>query len=195
MSGKETPPVESKQKEREPYFSTFQLILLAVLSALIIVAKIALRLPLRLPGHSGIFWLAIVIVAAGIVPKRGAASLVGLTSGIIAAFMGLGDFGTLNTFLSYLAVGVGADLALMLLGKPDQILPAILAAMLGHLGKFLVKWVFGLITGAPIGFVTLGLAWSAGGYVLWGGLGGLLGALTLKALRRAGFFAYLAEKR
>ena len=195
MSGKETPPVESKQKEREPYFSTFQLILLAILSALIIVAKIALRLPLRLPGHSGIFWLAIVIVAAGIVPKRGAASLVGLTSGIIAAFMGLGDFGTLNTFLSYLAVGVGADLALMLLGKPDQILPAILAAMLGHLGKFLVKWVFGLITGAPIGFVTLGLAWSAGGYVLWGGLGGLLGALTLKALCRAGFFAYLAEKR
>lgn len=195
MSGKETLPVESRQREREPYFSTFQLILLAILSALIIVAKIALRLPLRLPGHSGIFWLAIVIVAAGIVPKRGAASLVGLTSGIIAAFMGLGDFGTLNTFLSYLAVGVGADLALMLLGKPDEILPAILAAMLGHLGKFLVKCVFGLITGAPIGFVTLGLAWSAGGYVLWGGLGGLLGALTLKALRRAGFFAYLAEKR
>jgi len=109
--------------------------------------------------------------------------------------MGLGDFGTLNTFLSYLAVGVGVDLALLLLGRSDQIVAAILAAMLGHLGKFLVKWVFGLITGAPIGFVTLGLAWSAGGYVLWGGLGGLLGALTLKALRRAGFFAYMAEKR
>jgi hypothetical protein len=33
------------------------------------------------------------------------------------------------------------------------------------------------------------------GYVVFGALGGLLGALTLKALRRAGFFAYLAEKR
>jgi hypothetical protein len=61
------------------YFSTFQLILLALLAALIVVAKIALRLPLQLPGHSGIFWMAIVIVAAGIVPKVGAASLVGLT--------------------------------------------------------------------------------------------------------------------
>jgi hypothetical protein len=195
MSIEEQPVEKPAPESKEPYFSTFQLILLAILSALIIVAKIALRLPLRLPGHSGVFWLAIVIVAAGIVPRRGAASLVGLTSGIIAAFMGLGDFGALNTFLSYLAVGVMTDLGLLLLGQPEQILVAVLTAVLGHLGKFLVKWVFGLVTGAPIGFVTLGLAWSAGGYVLWGGLGGLLGALTLKALRRAGFFAYLAEKR
>jgi hypothetical protein len=33
------------------------------------------------------------------------------------------------------------------------------------------------------------------GYLIFGALGGLLGALTLKALRRAGFFSYLAEKR
>lgn len=31
--------------------------------------------------------------------------------------------------------------------------------------------------------------------LLWARLDGLLGALTLRALRRAGFFAYLAEKR
>jgi hypothetical protein len=33
------------------------------------------------------------------------------------------------------------------------------------------------------------------GYVVFGALGGLLGALTLQALRRAGFFSYLAEKK
>ena len=44
-------------------------------------------------------------------------------------------------------------------------------------------------------FVALGLAWSLVNYVAWGALGGILGALTLKALRKAGFFAYLAEKR
>jgi hypothetical protein len=92
---------------KERYFSTFQLILLALFAALIVVAKIALRLPLQLSGHSGIFWMAIVIVAAGVVPKVGAASMVGLTSGIIAGFLGLGDFGALNTFLSYTMVGVG----------------------------------------------------------------------------------------
>ncbi len=181
---------------KERYFSTFQLILLALFGALIVVAKIALRLPLQLPGHSGIFWMAIVIVAAGVVPRIGAASLVGLTSGIMAAFLGMGDFGALNTFLSYTMVGVGTDLALLLLGRtPENLIVATLAATIGHIGKFLVKWGFGVLSGAPVGFVALGLLRAIVGYVVFGALGGLLGGLTLKALRRAGFFSYLAEKR
>jgi ABC-type thiamin/hydroxymethylpyrimidine transport system permease subunit len=180
---------------QERYLSTFQLFVLALFAALVVVAKIALRLPLQLPGHSGIFWMAIVIVAARVVPKPGAASVVGLTSGLLAAFFGLGDFGALNTFLSYTVVGVGTDLALLLLGNPENLAVAALAATLGHMGKFVVKWGFGVLTGAPVGFVALGLARALLGYVVFGALGGLLGALTIKALRRAGFFAYLAEKR
>ena len=180
---------------KKRYFSTFELILLALFAALVVVAKIALRTPLQLPGHSGIFWMAIVIVAARVVPKRGAASLVGLTSGIIAGFMGMGDFGALNTFLSYTAVGVGTDLTLWLLRDSENVVVDILSATLGHLGKFLVKWVFGLITGAPIGFVALGLARAFVSYLIFGVLGGFLGWLTVAALRKAGFFTYMAEKR
>jgi hypothetical protein len=180
---------------KERYFSTFQLILLALFAALIVVAKIALRLPLQMPGHSGIFWMAIMIVAAGVVPKRGATSLVGLTSGIMAAFLGLGDFGALDTLLSYTAVGVATDLALLLLGSPENLVVAMLAGALGHMGKFLVKWAIASLVGAPAGFVALGLAWSLIGYIVFGALGGLLGGLTLAALRKAGFFAYLAEKK
>jgi ABC-type thiamin/hydroxymethylpyrimidine transport system permease subunit len=181
--------------KKDRYFSTFQIILLALFAAMVVVAKIALRLPLQLSGHSGIFWMAIVITAAGVVPKPGAASLVGVTSGLIAAFLGLGDFGMLNTFLSYTAVGVGTDLALLLLRDRENLLVTTLAAVLGHLGKFLVKWGLGTLTGAPVGFIALGLAKAFAGYVVFGALGGLLGGLTLKALRKAGFFAYLAEKR
>ena len=180
---------------KERYFSTFQLILLALFAALIVVAKIALRLPLQMPGHSGIFWMAIVIVAAGVVPKWGAASLVGLTSGIMAAFLGLGDFGALDTLLSYTAVGVTTDLALLLLRNPENLVAATLAGALGHMGKFLVKWAIAGMAGAPAGFVALGLARSLMGYIIFGAVGGLLGALTLVALRKAGFFAYLAEKK
>jgi hypothetical protein len=180
---------------KKAYFSTFQLILLALFAALIVVAKIALRLPLQLSGHSGIFWMAIMIVSARVVPKRGAASLVGLTSGLMAAFLGLGDFGALNTFLSYTMVGVGTDLALILLGSPENMAVAGVAGALGHFAKFLVKWGLGALTGAPVGFLALGLAKAMIGYVLFGVLGGILGALTLLALRRAGYFAYLREKR
>lgn len=180
---------------RTRYFSTFQLILLALFAALIVIAKIALKTPLRLPGHSGVFWMAILIVASQVVPRRGAASLAGLFSGVLASFFGLGDFGFLDTFLSYLMIGVGTDLSLLLLGSPENLLAASLTGALGHLGKFLVKWAFGAITGAPLGFVALGLLNSLLGYILFGAIGGLLGGLTLKALRRAGYFAYLAEKR
>ncbi len=109
---------------KQHYFSTFQLILLALFAALIVVAKIALKLPLQLPGHSGIFWMAILIVAARVVPRPGAASLVGLSSGLLAAFLGLGDFGALDTMLSYTMAGVGVDLALLLLGNPENLLTA-----------------------------------------------------------------------
>lgn len=195
MNSQQFPQEDFHQPEKAPYFSTFQLILLALISTLVVVSKIALRLPLQMPGHSGIFWMAIVIVGAGIVPKRGATSLIGITSGILAGFLGLGDFGALNTFLSYAAIGIVTDLALMLLGDPSNFVTAMLSAAIGHLSKFLVKWAFGVITGAPLGFVTTGLAWSAVGYLVWGLLGGFLGALTLSALSKAGFFAYLAEKK
>ena len=181
---------------KQGYFSTFQLILLALFSALVVVAKIALRTPLQLSGHSGIFWMAIVIVGARVVPKLGAASIIGITSGLLASFLGLGDFGALDTFLSYAMLGVASDLVLWLLGGDAESLPvAVLVGILGHLGKFLVKWLFGLVSGAPLGFVALGLLRAVIGYVVFGAIGGLLGWLTLKALRRAGFFAYLAEKR
>ncbi len=177
------------------YFSTFQLILLALFAALIVVAKIALKTPLQLPGHSGIFWMAIVIVAAGVVPKPGAVSLVGLTSGILAAFLGMGDLGALNTFLSYTMVGISADLILLLLRNPENLVVAALTGVIGHLGKLLVKWALGTLSGAPVGFLALGMVRSILGYIVFGALGGLLGGLTLLALRKAGFFAYLAEKR
>lgn len=177
------------------YFSTFQLILLALFSALVLVSKIALKTPIQLPGHTGIFWMAILIVASQVVPRRGAASMVGLLSGVLASFFGLGDFGFLDTFVSYLMIGVCVDLALMLLGSPENLLAAVLVGALGHLGKFLVKWAFGVLTGAPLGFVALGLLNSLLSYILFGAIGGLLASLTLKALRRAGYFAYLAEKR
>jgi ABC-type thiamin/hydroxymethylpyrimidine transport system permease subunit len=181
---------------RRAYFSTFQLILLALFSGLIVVTKIALRTPLQLPGHTGIFWMAILVVAAGVVPKPGAASLTGLTSGILASFLGLGDFGVLDTLISYTMAGVGVDIGLWLMqASPQNLLVATLAGAIGHLAKYLVKWVFGLISGAPLGFVALGLVWSLAGYILFGALGGLLGGLTLRALKRAGFFAYLAEKK
>ena len=85
---------------------------------------------------------------------------------------------------------------LLLLGRrPENLVVAVPAAIFGHFCKFLVKWGLSVVIGAPVGFVALGLARSMVGYLIFGALGGLLGGLTLLALRRAGFFAYMAEKK
>ena len=90
-------------------------------------------------------------------------------------------------------VGVGTDLALLLLGNPENLIVAGMAGTIGHLAKFLVKWAFGVSRRAD-GFVAH-MARTLVSYIVFGALGGLLGGLTLIALRKAGFFAYLAEKR
>jgi hypothetical protein len=183
------------EQKRERYFSTFDLILLALFAALVVVAKIVLRLPLRMPGHSGMFWMAILVVARGLVPKTGALSLVGLSSGLLAAFLGMGDLGPIYTFFSYLASGIAVDFMALFLGGVDKAIPGVLVGIIGNVAKLFMKFLLGILLSIPTGFAAFGLLASLGTYTLFGGLGGLLGWLILRALRRAGFFAYLAEKR
>jgi hypothetical protein len=76
--------------------------------------------------------MAMIIVAAGVVPKVGATSPLGVTSGIMAAFPGLRDFSALNTPLSHTMVGIGTHLALLLLGrKTVNLVIAALSATVG----------------------------------------------------------------
>jgi hypothetical protein len=180
---------------RPRYFTTFELILLALFSALVVVDKIVLHLPLGIPGHSGLTWMAILIVARGLVPKTGALSLLGLTSGLLAAFLGLGDLGAIYTVFSYLASGVGVDLIALFLDGVEGILPAALAGVVGNVAKMLTKTGMAVLLQIPAGFIALGLLYSFFANAGAGLLGGLLGWLILRALRRAGFFVYLAEKR
>ncbi len=180
---------------RKQYFSTFELILLALFSSLVVVDKIVLHLPLDIPGHSGVTWMAILVVARGLVPKTGALSLVGLTSGLLAAFLGLGDLGAIYTIFSYLASGVGVDLIALFLGGVEQIIPAALAGIVGNVAKMLVKTLMAILLQIPAGFVALGLLYSFFTNAVAGLVGGILGWLILRALRRAGFFVFLAEKR
>lgn len=181
--------------EHKSRFSTFELTLLAIFSALIVAAKVGLRFPIQVPGHSGVFWMALMVTALGIVPKPGAGLLVGLTSALLAAFLGLGDLGAVNTFVSYLTLGLIAELVSLFLGGVQKPVPAVLVGGAGNVAKMLVKTVLATLMGVPAGFVALGMLYSFITNLICGAVGGLLGYLILKALRKAGFFAYLEEKR
>jgi len=64
--------------------TTRELVSLALIAALIVGAKITLNMPLHTPGHSGLFWMAFLVIGRGLVRKPGAGTLLGLVSGLLA---------------------------------------------------------------------------------------------------------------
>ena len=177
------------------YFSTFDLLLLATIAALIVVGNVALRLPLKLPGHSGIVWMALLVITRRIVPKPGAALAAGLLSGAVALFFGVGDKGGLDTLLSYAAAGAGVDAVVTLTGTTAAAWASATAGLAGNLAKLAVKIALDVWIGIPTGFVLIGRLYPAVTHTVFGLAGGYLGYLVVEALRRSGYFAYLAEKR
>jgi len=186
---------ESRPAAPRAYFSTFELLLLGVFAALVIAGNLALRLPIKVPGHSGIVWMALLVTARAVVPKPGSAAAAGVISGVLAAFAGLGDKGALDTFASYAAAGLAVDAAMLAARQPAGALRCACAGALGNLAKLAVKMLLELWIGIPTGFVVMGRVYPVVTHVVCGVGGGYLGHLVLVALRRAGFFAYLAGRR
>jgi len=156
---------------------------------------VAFKLPLKMPGHSGLVWMALLVTAGAIVAKPGSVAIVGVFSGGIAALTGMGDKGALNTMLSYTAAGVGVEVVRLAAGSLTRPLPCAAAGLVGNITKLGVKTVLDLWIGIPAGFVVLGRMYPLLTYTLFGVVGGYLGFLVVDGLRRAGFFVYLAEKR
>jgi ABC-type thiamin/hydroxymethylpyrimidine transport system permease subunit len=175
--------------------STFELLLLATIAAFVVVGNIALRFPIKVPGHSGIVWMALLVVARAIVDRPGAAALTGLLSALVAVFLGVGDKGALDTFLSYLAAGVAVDAVLSLRGGVRRARSCVVAGAVGNLAKLAVKLSLEIWIGIPTGFALVGRLYPLLTHLLLGAAGGYLGWVVVGALRRAGYFAYLAEKR
>ena len=117
--------------QRPRYFSTFELLLLGLFSALVVAGNVALRFPIKMPGHSGIVWMALLVTARAVVPRPGAAAIVGLLSGLMAAFLGVGDKGVLDTLLSYAAAGIGVDAVVAVAGRPAGALSCAVAGAAG----------------------------------------------------------------
>jgi len=180
---------------RRPYFSTFELLLLGMVAALIVAANVALRFPIKMPGHSGLVWMALLVTARAAVRRPGSAVAVGLLSGLIAGLVGVGDKGALDTFLSYTAAGAGVDVVWTLFRQAERAVPCALAGLAGNLAKLGAKILLEIWIGIPTGFILVGRLYPLLTHALFGVAGGYLGFLVIEALRRAGFFAYLAERR
>ena len=165
-------------------FTTQDLVVLALFAALVALSKVVLRMPIHVPGHSGITWMAILLVGRGLVRRPWAGTVLGFVSGIIAVAVVGGREGLL-LWLKYLAPGAMMDLAALLsrehLGNPFV---GAVAGAAANTAKLVTSLLVSLALGIPTGYLALGLGLSATTHVVFGALGGWLGTLVLRLLRR-----------
>jgi hypothetical protein len=165
------------------------LILIVLLADLAMLGKALLRVPLHVPGHSGILWVALFVVARGLVDKKGAAILLGLIAGVVATVLGFGDTGPLE-WTKYVAAGLMLEaVCLIVPGSLEHYGKAAVAGAAAHLGKLASMVVVALVLRLPLGVAVLGLGYSAITHLVFGVIGGILGAVLLRALRRVPYFA------
>jgi hypothetical protein len=163
------------------------LLLIALIAALCILAKLVLRIPIHIPGHSGVLWVALYVIGRGLVDKRGAGVLLGIVTGLLATFAGFGDTGPLE-WVKWVAAGVILEVLVLVL--PADLRSWLKAAIVGaglHLGKLAGLTLAGLILRLPFAVLFLGVGFSATTHVLFGIAGGLLGAAVLRELRKIPF--------
>jgi hypothetical protein len=160
------------------------LLLIALVAALCMFGKQILRVPLHIPGHSGVLWVALFVIGRGIVDKRGAGVLLGGVAGVLAQFMGFGDVGPLE-WTKWLAAGVVLEvLTLLLPGDLRSFPKAVVVGAALHLGKLAALTIAGVVLQVPFALLFVGLGWSATTHLLFGALGGFLGAVGLRELRK-----------
>ncbi|MBN1299092.1 MAG: ECF transporter S component, partial [Actinobacteria bacterium] len=175
-------------------FKVFDLIIIAIVAALGIAAKpVIVPLvhiitgPLFIPGGAiaGGFYMMWIVIGAGLVAKRGAATLIALVQAILVIAIGtVGTHGILS-IVTYLLPGIAVELVLLLSKqKVDSIFSCFFAGMAANIaGTVLSNFVFFKLPAIPLILTIAGASLS-------GGLGGLLAFVIVKNFKKlnlAGF--------
>jgi hypothetical protein len=171
-------------------FSLRDALVLALLGALIVAAKMAIRLPIKVPGHSTIFWMFFLVLGKGLVPRMGSGAIMGLFSGILAALTGMGKQGVF-VIVKFVVPGLALDLLslpLFVILPPKRLLAkpwvgALLGALV-NLTKLASNVGLGVLLDMPLERMEALVGLAIAAHIAFGGLGGLVASLALRRVQR-----------
>ena len=161
-------------------FTTRDLVLIAIMAALGIVVKPvvvpiahAIAAPLFVPSgaFAGGLYMMWLVIAMGIVGKRGTATLTAFVQALLVIFTGVvGSHGAMS-LVSYTAPGIIMDLGLLLFRHCACCLPCcVLAAILANVtGTLAVNLIFFRLPAIPLALTlcTAALSGVVGGVIAW----------------------------
>jgi hypothetical protein len=139
---------------------------------------------LGLPGHHGIEWMAILVIGRVSSRFRGAGTLTSLgasCASVLPFLQGNNPF----TWIYYLLPGPVMDLAFYYLPRySTKLWFIVLLAGFAHMTKPMGQVSVNLLTGWPIGSFRFGILYPFATHLLFGMIGGLLGALIALGINR-----------
>ncbi|MEJ2154139.1 MAG: hypothetical protein P8X96_02290 [Desulfobacteraceae bacterium] len=156
-------------------------------AVLIIAARAALRLHLKIPGHSMLFTLFFILLARGCVRNHLAASFTALLSGIMALLLGMGKGGPL-ILIKYLLPAMAVDVAAFILADRlfQSMLLCGLTAMLAAATRFLSDAAMDLLAGMEFTVMIRHATLQTASNMVFGGIGALGVPAVLRKLRAFG---------
>jgi len=151
----------------------------------------ALDLSLGLPGYHGVEWMALLIIGRASSRFRGAGTLTSLGASFASTLPFLHSANPF-TWLFYLLPGPVMDAAFRYLPRyankrsspVDKIWFLILLGGLAHVTKPVGQLTMNLMTGWPFGSFRYGVLYPFASHLLFGMIGGLLGALIVLGIHR-----------
>ena len=151
---------------------------------LAVVLHRAYNLSLGLPGHHGIEWMALMIIGRASSRFRGAGSITSLGASLTSILPTLNSDNP-YTWLFYLLPGPVMDLAYRYLPRyANKLWFLILLGGFAHATKPIGQFVVNLTTGWPFGSFRFGVVYPFASHLLFGMVGGLLGALIVLGVQR-----------
>ncbi len=155
-------------------FTLREALLLSFCAVFIVLTRAALRLHFSLPGHSMFFLVFFLLMARGCVPKLGAATLVGILSGLVCMLLGMAKMGPL-ILANFVLPAVIVDLCCLLYPRVvTSYLACLLVGAIASAGKGAsgigIDYLMGMETGMVVRHVLIATAWS----VVFGVLGASL---------------------
>jgi hypothetical protein len=165
--------------------SWWEALLLFGSGILAVVLHRAFDLSLGLPGHHGIEWMALLILGRASSRFRGAGTITSLGASL-ASMMPFLQGGNPYAWMFYLLPGIAMDLAFRYLPSiTNKLWFLVLLGGLAHATKPIGQFIVNLITGWPFGSFRNGVLYPFATHLLFGMIGGLLGAFIVLGIQRS----------
>ncbi len=175
----------SKAFPIEGTLTWWEALLLLSTGALAVVLHQSFRLALGLPGYHGIEWMALLIMGRSFSRFKGAGSLASLGAAGMSILPIWGAQHDPFIWLIYFLPGPIMDLAFKYLPRYASKLwfLAILGG-LAHITKPIIRLIITLLSGWSFGTFRYGVVYPISSHLLYGMIGGLLGALVVLGIQR-----------